>query len=297
MSKKSGEVVLVTGCTGMIGGYLANELLALGYTVIGIDKRNATIIHERYHHNVVDLIDLVTLESIFENNQIDRVVHLAALAHKTGEPDLSYNRYYCINVVCAQNLFNSAAQRHIPILFVSTADVYGFAKGIATAETEPHPIGPYAMTKYIAEKELKTICAKNNSAYAIFRFAPVYTDEIKRDIQKRYYLKYPDWAYIIGKGMEYEFLHVKNAVQRIVEWVSSQKPCNGIINVKDKKMMNTADCLKQERANGRAKHILYVPRWMVVCGYTIIKALTGENRHSFLLNKAVYPLRTECQED
>lgn len=296
MSNEICTTVLVTGSAGMIGSCLARELLERGYAVIGIDKRNSDLNSERYKHISINLGDYAALESVFEKNTINRVLHLAALAHKAGEPDLSYDRYYHINVACSRNLFNIAAQRHIPILFVSTADVYGFAKGVVNPGTEPHPVGPYAATKYLAEKELMTICKKNESMYSIFRFAPVYTDEIKRDIQKRYYLKYPKWAYIIGKGVEYEFLHVENAVQKMVEWVSKQ-PSNEIINVKDKKMMNTVDCLKQERANGRAKYIIHIPRWMVVCGFAIIRALIGENMYSFLLNKAIYPLRTECQED
>lgn len=296
MSNGICTTVLVTGSAGMIGGCLVKELLEQGFAVMGIDKRNPIISHERYRHFAIDLGNYAALKDVFDRNSISRVVHLAALAHKAGEPDLSYDRYYHINVACSRNLFNIAAQRHIPILFGSTADVYGFVRGVVNAKTEPHPIGHYAATKYMAEKELMTICTENNSAYSIFRFAPVYTDEIKRDIQKRYYIKYPNWAYIIGKGVEYEFLHIKNAVQRIIEWLSKE-PCNEIINVKDSKMLNTADCLKEERANGRAKHIIHFPRWMIVCGFAIIKAITGENMFSFLINKALYPLRTEYQED
>ena len=237
MDKAKTNTILVTGCNGLIGSSVVTGLLDEGYFVIGLDKSDQKIIHERYKHIAIDLADANALENVFEENAVERVIHLAALAHKGSEKDLSYSRHYHVNVSCAQNIFTMAAKRQIPLLFSSTADVYGFVKGVANAETEPNPIGPYARTKYLAEKELQRICKENSSNYTIFRFAPVYTDEIKRDIQKRYYLRYPNWAYIIGKGTEYESLYIGIAVQRIADWVL-QVPSNNIVNVKDEKMMS-----------------------------------------------------------
>jgi nucleoside-diphosphate-sugar epimerase len=201
--------ILVTGSNGMIGSHVVKRLLDNGFIVIGIDRRDSTLTNERYIHHNIDLFDINELESIFNDYIINRVIHLAALAHTAGEVDLSYKQYYKVNVICAQNIFHCAAKRQIPILFISTTDVYGFVKGIATVGIEPKPITIYGKTKYIAEIELKNICMKYDCKYSIYRFAPVYTDHIKRDIQKRYYIKYPNLAFIIGKGIEYEFLYIK----------------------------------------------------------------------------------------
>ena len=66
-----------------------------------------------------------------------------------------------------------------------------------------------------------------------------------------------------------------------------------IAKQKDEKRMNPIDCIREEKAEGRAKHVLYFPRWMVKVGFGAIKFITGKNKYTYLLNKAVNPLRTE----
>ncbi len=272
----------------MIGTHVVAELITAGDRVIGLDLKESAVRDEKYTHITVELGDFDALHGIFDANRIDRVIHLAALAHTAGVRDLSREAYYEINVRCAENVFLCAAEKNIPVLFISTADVYGFVKGVATAGSVPHPITVYGKTKYLAEQSLARICR----LYDIFRFAPVYTDEVKRDIQKRYYLRYPDLGYLIGRGMDYEFLSIDTAAARIVDWCH-REPTGRIYNVKNEAMTNTAECLLHERAAGRAKHILRFPRWTVRIGFGVIFFLTGKNKYTFLLNKAVHPLRTE----
>lgn len=282
------ETVLLTGAAGMIGTRVIAGLLAAGNRVIGLDRKESPLRDGNYTHITAELGDADALRNIFDAHRIDRVIHLAALAHTAGVQDLSREAYYEINVRCAENVFSCAAEKNIPVLFISTADVYGFVKGVATAATVPHPVTVYGKTKYLAEQALAHICR----LYDIFRFAPVYTDEMKRDIQKRYYFRYPDWGYLIGKGMDYEFLFIDTAVARMVDWCR-REPTGRIYNVKNETLTNTAACLSQERAAGRAKHVLHFPRWTVRFGFGVIFCLTGKNKYTYLLNKAVHPLRTE----
>jgi len=39
--------------------------------------------------------------------------------------------------------------------------------------------------------------------------------------------------------------------------------------------------------------VLHIPRWMVKCGYVILRRALGRNEKTYLLNKAVYPLKSE----
>ena len=277
--------ILVTGAAGMIGSYLAKALLEAGHEVVGVDRRECTAL-KGLTSIIADLGEAEEIKKIVLENQVDRIIHLAALAHTAGEDDLSYEKYYRVNVECAKNVFHAAGER--PVLFISTVDVYGFTKGMVNADTELHPVTPYGKTKALAEKECKDIC----KTYSIYRLSPVYTPEVKRDIQKRYYLKYPDWAYVIGCGTEYEVLNISEAVRRMVEWCGLQ-PQNEIQVIKDKNRMNTADYIRREKAEGRAKHVLRFPRWMVLCGFSALKGITGKNKYTYLMNKAVNPLRTE----
>lgn len=286
------KTVLVTGSTGMIGSMTVTGLLDAGYKVIGLDRREPAEARGEYTHVTVDLGDREALSALFKTYTIHRVIHLAALAHTAGETDLSWERYYHINVVCAENLFAAAAEHDVPVLFISTADVYGFVKGVVSGETPVEPVTDYGKSKAMAEERLKAVFAGRKNGYTVFRFAPVYTDTVKRDIQKRYYLKYPKGAYLVGKGTEYEVLYIDTAVRRMVDWLE-ETPGNDICNVKDDKRIHTADLIAAEKAAGNIRHVLRFPRFLVVAGVTVLRVLTGKNKYTYLLNKVINPLRTE----
>lgn len=284
--------ILVTGAKGMIGSHLVQGLLDAGHVVIGIDRSRDETCGGDYYHYKADLSDIMRLRTIAQSNKVDRVIHLAALAHTEGEPDLSWEKYYQVNVKCAQNVFTVAFENRAPVLFISTIDVYGFTDGVVNADSKQNPISNYGMSKSQAESELMRLSDLFSVPYTIFRFSPVYTDDIKRDIQKRYYLKYPNLAYRIGKGQEYEILNVKTAIQAMVDWCN-QDVKNDAHILKDAKNMWTPDYIKEEKKAGRAKHVLYVPKWMVNCGYAVLLKILGRNEKTYLLNKAVHPLRSE----
>lgn len=271
--------ILVTGAKGMIGSQLVKGLQEAGYDVIGVD---------RVAGEGIEQCDLADKEKMLEMaKDADRVIHLAALAHTEGEPDLSWERYKSVNVDCAKNVFDVAGEK--PVLFISTVDVFGFYDGKkpVNGNSPIHPVSNYGKSKALAEKECKKL-----KHYTIFRFSPVYTDIIQRDIQKRYYLKYPNIAYQIGKGSSYEILNIKKAVKTMVDWCQ-EEPKNDIRIIKDDKLMWTPDYIKIEKSKGRAKTVLHFPRWMVNCGYVTLRRILGEGEKTYLLNKAVHPLRSE----
>ena len=261
--------ILVTGARGMIGSQLVKGLLDSGYSVVGIDRSGEDIQDGDLRLYKAELEDKERLKSIAEENGVDRIIHLAALAHTEGEPDLSWEKYRRVNVDCAENVFDIAGER--PVLFISTIDVYGFFDGKESinSDSPTDPVSNYGRSKALAEEKCKKL-----PCYTIFRLSPVYTDDIKRDIQKRYYLKYPKIAYRIGKGSYYEILNIRKAVQAMVDWCE-EEPKNDIRIIKDEKPMWTPDYIKAERAAGRAKVVLRFPRWMILAGYKTLKGITG----------------------
>jgi hypothetical protein len=279
--------ILVTGSKGMIGSHLVEGLLTAGHIVIGIDLADDETREGNYYQHKVDLADKERLQTIVDDNKVDRIIHLAALAHTEGEPDLSWERYKHVNVECAKNIFEIAGDR--PVLFISTIDVFGFYDGKkpVNGDSPLKPVSNYGKSKAMAEAECKKL-----KHFSIFRFSPVYTDEIKRDIQKRYYLKYPNIAYQIGAGLEYEILNIKKAIKVMVNWCGVE-PKNDVVIIKDEKNMWTPDYIKSEKEAGRARFVLRFPKWFINCGYFILKGILGENEKTYLLNKAVYPLRSE----
>ena len=279
--------ILVTGSAGMIGGYVVKGLIEKGHTVIGVDRVKPNVELDGLKSVVLDLASKEDLMRLFDENKIDRAIHLAALAHTAGMKNLTWDTYYKINVVCAENVFEACAKHNVPVLFISTVDAIGMVKGLITPETKLNPISNYGKSKALAESRLKDIC----KVYNIYRFSPVYTPEVKRDIEKRYYLKYPNWAYKIGKGGQFEVLNVTGAVNAMVDWVD-KKVDNTIHVIKDPELLDINDLIKAEKAEGRAKHVLFFPRWMVVCGYYVIRLVFGKSNKTYLVFKALWPFRT-----
>ena len=279
--------ILVTGSAGMIGSFVVKELIAKGHTIVGVDRRESDWRNENFKQVVLDLSDKKGLNDLFEKVQVDRCIHLAALAHFAGENDLSFERFKFVNVTCAENVFEACARYKVPVLFISTVDAIGMVKGVITPETKLNPISNYGKSKAMAEERLKEICRKWN----IYRFSPVYTKTQKRDIEKRYYLKYPNWTYKIGSGEKFEVLEMSGAVTAMVDWVNMEVD-NTIHIIKDKELLDINKLIASEKAEGRAKHVLRFPRWMVVCGYYCIKAVFGNSNKTYLVFKALWPFRT-----
>lgn len=279
--------ILVTGSAGMIGSYVVKGLIEKGHTVIGVDRRLSDAKISGFNQIILDLSSKEAVMQLFDDKKIDRVIHLAALAHTAGMKNLTWEVYYKINVECAENVFEACAKHNIPVLFISTVDAIGMVKGLITPETILNPISSYGKSKAMAEGRLKEICNKWN----IYRFSPVYTPDVKRDIEKRYYLKYPNWAYKIGKGGQFEVLNVTGAVAAMVDWVDKEVD-NTIHVIKDPELLDINELIATERAEGRAKHVLRIPRWMVVCGYYVIRVVFGKSNKTYLVFKALWPFRT-----
>ena len=279
--------ILVTGSAGMIGGYVVKGLIGKGHTALGVDMRKSQWEHPHFNQVILDLSSKEGVNHLFEDKKIDRCIHLAALAHTKGVADTSWKAFKRVNVDCAVNLFEACERHGVPVLFISTVDAIGMVKGEITPETALNPISNYGKSKAMAEGRLKEIC----SSWNIYRFSPVYTEDVKRDIQKRYYLKYPDWAYLIGGGQQFEVLNVRKAVVSMVDWVD--RPVDNTIHIiKDEVLLDSAKVIAEEKAEGRAKHVLRIPRWMVVCGYYCIKLVFGKSNKTYLVFKALWPFRT-----
>lgn len=279
--------ILVTGSAGMIGGYVVKGLIEKGHSVIGVDLIAKDTQFEGLSQIILDLSSKEAIMQMFDDKKIDRVIHLAALAHTKGVADTSWEVFKKVNVDCAENLFEACAKHNVPVLFISTVDAIGMVKGVITPDTKLNPISNYGKSKAMAEGRLKDIC----KVWNIYRFSPVYTEDVKRDIQKRYYLKYPDWAYLIGGGQQFEVLNVRKAVSSMVDWVDKDVD-NTIHIIKDEELLDSARVIAEERAEGRSKHILRIPRWMVVCGYNCIRLVFGKSNKTYLVFKALWPFRT-----
>ena len=250
--------IMVTGSNGMIGSQVVKKLLENGYMVTGISAESTSKVeHKNYSYISMDLTNYKELQDVFQNNKFTHVIHLAAIAHSIRGIKISWSRYYRINTLMSKQIFELATEHSIPIFFSSTVDVYGIQEDVIDEQTVPNPIGFYGKSKVLAEKALMEIAKQ---PYLIARFAPVYTEANKKDIYRRYYIKYPKLAYLMNKGMDYEFLSSDLAISVITQWVDCYESMHGILNVVDKSSHNTKKLLEKDMSNGNKPVVLKIPK-------------------------------------
>lgn len=179
---------LVTGGSGFIGSHLVEQLLKNGHSVINIDNFDDFYDYKIKINNTLESVGLSTdfqffdketdilklknltgsetyslyyqdirnkdgLKNIFENHQIDLIIHLAALAgvRPSIERPLDYED---VNIRGTMNLWELCKEFNVKkFVCASSSSVYGNNEKIPFSETDvvDFPISPYAATKKCGE--------------------------------------------------------------------------------------------------------------------------------------------------
>jgi len=145
----AGKRVLITGLEGFTGRYMAAEMKADGYEVIGLGRQPSS----ENGYVQADLTDGALLKLVMAKLQPDIVIHLAALAF-VGHGDA--NAFYQVNLIGTRNLLEALADcgkvPHV-VLLASSANVYGnTSSGILSESALPAPANDYAVSKFAMEQ-------------------------------------------------------------------------------------------------------------------------------------------------
>ena len=159
-------IILITGIAGFIGSHLGEKLVSSGHTVLGIDNFDPFYPKKSKIENLkqlntsdqfsffeVDIRNRIPINNIFENNEIDVVIHLAA---KAGiRPSIEQAGEYCeVNINGTLNLLECMRQNNVSkLIFASSSSVYGNNNKVPFSEMDAvdNPISPYAATKRSGE--------------------------------------------------------------------------------------------------------------------------------------------------
>jgi UDP-glucose 4-epimerase len=152
--------ILLTGVAGFIGSHTADQLLAAGHSVTGVDNfrtgRRSNLVtafnSPRFTLREFDLTAPDALATQVAEVRPDAIIHLAALVsvqESMSNPALNF----ALNVQVTQHVAEAARQHRVKrIVFASSAAVYGEATDMPLRESaEKKPISPYGAAKLASE--------------------------------------------------------------------------------------------------------------------------------------------------
>tara|TARA_X000001036_G_scaffold230834_1_gene215693 strand:+ start:169 stop:1176 length:1008 start_codon:yes stop_codon:yes gene_type:complete len=166
--------ILVTGGLGYIGSHVSVLLLEKGYKVVIVDNldnssisvldgikkiTNLSPVFEK-----LDVRDFDQMESLFSRHKdFTGVIHFAAYK-AVGESVEDPLKYYDNNVLGFITLFKFIKELKIPLIFSSSATVYGDSDSLPIKEDAPikEAFSPYGKTKQICEEIIRDTTKSNS---------------------------------------------------------------------------------------------------------------------------------------
>ena len=191
------KTYLVTGSAGFIGSSLTEKLLELGNKVIGVDnfcdfydprikESNVMVFSssDMYKLYKVDIRSKEDIARVFAENDIDVVVHLAAMAgvRPSIENPVLYQEVNCMGT---QNILEAMKGKGISkLIMASSSSVYGNCKEVPFREdmVVDFAISPYAATKKANEVMTHVYHKLFNMNVIMLRFFTVYGPKQRPDL-------------------------------------------------------------------------------------------------------------------
>lgn len=151
--------ILVLGGAGYIGSHTVYQLVDENFEVVVVDNLQTghkQAVHPKAAFYEGDIRDRAFMQSVFEKENIDAVIHFAANT-QVGESMVEPLKYYDNNVFGTQVVLETMQKNNVKhIVFSSTAATYGEPKQVPITEDMPTiPTNTYGETKLAMEKMMK----------------------------------------------------------------------------------------------------------------------------------------------
>ncbi len=166
--------ILVLGGAGYIGSHTVYELIDAGRDVViadNLETGHIEAVHPKAKFYQGDIRNREFVDSVFESEQIDGVIHFAANS-LVGESMTNPLKYYDNNLCGTKVLLESMVAHGIDkIVFSSTAATYGEPECVPILETDKtEPTNCYGETKLSMEKMFKWVGKAHGLRFVSLRY-------------------------------------------------------------------------------------------------------------------------------
>ena len=174
--------ILIAGGAGFIGSHLCDRLIKEGNDIIVADKlimgkQNIDHLQGNKHFKFyeIELADQNCVDSIFAENKIDAVFHLAANSDiKRGgqEPSIDFNDTFLTTRAILEGMRKANVKK---LFFASTSAIYGEMRDVKLTENTGgiKPISYYGGAKLASEALISSYVSMCDIDAIIFRFPNV----------------------------------------------------------------------------------------------------------------------------
>lgn len=160
--------ILLTGGTGLLGGYLKSELDKLDIHYVSPSSLEC------------DITNLQSVQACFNNTKPDVVIHCAAIA-KYKEVELDIKKAITTNIIGTCNIVNESILHKSRMVYISSDHVFDGNDGLYDTNDKINPLTRYAKTKAAGELAVRiydnSLVIRTSFCGTEFPFDTAYTDK------------------------------------------------------------------------------------------------------------------------
>lgn len=264
--------VLITGATGFVGTALCKRMVIEKWAV------RASVRSLEKAKSLPEKIEIVETNAIGPDTDwskalvdVEAILHLAGRVHVIE--DLSSDslaEYRKVNTAGTVKLAREAASSGVRLfVFISTIKVNGEGKLTPyTEEDVPEPKDPYGLSKWEAEKQLKSIADETGMKVVIIRAPMIYGPGVRANFFRL--LQSVDKGVplpVAGIKNKRSMIYLGNLVDLIIKCLAYKGTGKSIYLVSDGYDVSTPELVRQiAKSLGKPQRLLYVPLFMLRLG-------------------------------
>jgi UDP-glucose 4-epimerase len=225
------KTILITGASGFLGTWMADEAAKVGYTLIGIDLRAPMRPHlwAGFATSSLETVDLIQL---MQGRTLSAVCHLAGGASVAASVSDPYGDFATLLPGTARlALYLIKVQPQARLFVFSSAAVYGNPQTLPITETTSvFPVSPYGIHKATAEALLYHYSRVFPLSVTIFRIFSVYGPGLRKqmiwDVSQRALTAFKEGKKritLFGTGHESrDFIYVEDLCEAVLTVMDHQ---------------------------------------------------------------------------